>query len=490
MGNFPLPAFVTAGAAPLRTIFWESSQHDIDLQLDLSQLNVALKPGVPDYYALDLQIATMQLTHNTLNPAHRAERVAVLFASYYQPNHGVLGVMFDRGKPSAWDDPHPPPITTALAREGCAIFLGAIAQLRGTGVAYQVQTQFTTVHEMGHLFNLQHADVPQFPPNFMATTQSAAPYQPNAFHFLPPHCNQLAACSHSAFVWPGGAPFDGDSGDLPVLRSTRRLRKALPFGLELSICMSKSEFWSFEPVELEVGIAVLPGVSRRFTIPDIVDPGYEAFTIWLEDPRGERRQYRSPRRYCSAPGKRVISEGRPFRRDISIFLDAAGYTFRTPGIWKIWAEFGPGPDKVLVSNRIEVNILPKADTEQYRRAVSYLARPESASLLYHRLIRPGISDAQETLEAHVAAQDAVAKGGVEFVLGRAFLELAARGDERDGLAQAGDELLRRARDHSDLGEHRRSIADALIKKRVSRRRRRKPRHEIPSPPPGYVPWAD
>ncbi len=487
MGNFPLPAFVQNGAPSLRDFFAQGSHHDIDLQIDSSFLGQALKPGPSAYGALDLQIATLQLTHNP-PPGTRSERVAVLFANAYAPNPNVLGVMFDRGKPSWWDDPNPPPITTASAREGCAVFLGAIAALRGTGFNFQVQAQFTTIHEMGHLFNLQHCDIPQFPPNFMATTQSDAPYKPNAFRFLPPHETQLAACSTSPFVWPGGAPFDGDSGDLPG-RSPRRNPSGPvePFGLQMSLQMSQSEFWLFEPVELEIKIAVAPGVSRRFTIPDAVDPGYETFVLWLEDPTGERRRYRSPRRYCGSAGRLGVSPTRPFRRDISIFADASGYTFRRPGVWRIWAEMEVSRGRSLASSPIEVNVRARARGQDYRLAVERLANPESALLLYHRLIRSGVSDGQKALLSQIDDRGgAVPIGGVEYALGRAWAEQAACGDD-PSQAEPAMEMLRRACDRADLGEHRRGLASHILSGAAPPRRRRKVAIEIPEPPKDYLP---
>lgn len=485
MGNFALPAFLASGAPSLAAFFEQGSLHDIQLQVDASFLGQALKPGRADYFPLDLQLATMQLTRNPPPPA-RSARVAVLFANYYRPHHGVLGVMFDRGKPSPWDDPNPPPVTMASAREGCAIFLGAIANLRGSGLPYQVQAQFTTLHEMGHLFNLQHADTPRFPPNLMATSESSAPYKPKAFHFLPRHQQQLSRCSTSPFVWPGGEPFQGESGDLPS-DSPRRLTTlpAEPFGLQMKLCMSQSEFWAFEPVELEVEIAVASGVARRFTLPDIVDPGYDEFVIWLEDPRGERRRYRSPRHYCSVPGRLVITPQRPFKRDISIFLDAGGFTFCRPGVWRIWVEFHVGRGRGLVSPTIEVNVLPRTSGSAYNQAAARLLHPESARLLYHRLLRPGVSDGLNELVAQAEESMSVMPlGGIEYALAHALAERAQAEDAPD-LALTAEEYMRRARDRESLGEHRRSLADRFIAGRTRRRGERRGRHAIPEPPASY-----
>lgn len=482
MGNFPLPAFLGNGAQALVQAFATGSQGDIDLQIDASQLGQPIKPGVPDYSAVDLQIATLQLTHNP-PPPQRSQRVAVLFANYYKANHGVLGVMFDRGKPSWWDDPNPAKITTASPREGCAVFLGAVADLRGPGIAFQAQAQYTTVHEMGHLFNLQHADPPTFAANYMATSQPGSAPPPNAFSFLPAHRQHLGHCSTSPFVWPGGVPFDGDSGDLPATGGARAGKSAGEvFGLEMAVRVSQAEFWYFEPVELEIELRVAPGVERRFVVPDTVDPGYDTFVIWLETPTGERRRYRSPRRYCSVPGRLTITPSRPFQRDVSIFADADGFTFRRPGLWRIWAEFEWRAGRKLVAAPVEVNVLPGLETEAYGRTVERLGSATSASLLYHRLIRPNFSDARIALSDQ--AEDAgsiVLVGGVQFALGRALSERAQlEGDTQ--MARSAEELLLRARDCANLGEHRRRLADRQLGLAAAPRRHRRRRCEIPVAP--------
>ena len=468
MGNFAIPQFLNNGAPAIRACFWNQSGQDIDLQIDSSHLNRAIKPGTQDYAALDLHQAAQLLTHNPPAPA-RSERIAVLFANSYAPNYGVLGMMFDRGF-ATWDDPNTAPVYVASPREGCAIFLQAIVNLRGMGFAMEQEAFFTTIHEMGHLFNLQHSP-PATPSNFMATSQVSDAYQPPCQFSLHDQ-QQLHQCSSSPYVYPGGAIFQ-NAGAWTQSAEMPRREPAIASGLELRLSLSRFEFWQFEPVELEIELRVANGLERNFLVPDTLDPGYADFIIWLESPDRGRRRYRSPRHYCSAPSRRRVTPKNPIRRDISIFGEAGGYTFRQSGPWRIWAEFAAGTGRRLRSNVLELGIKPFHDSDDYREAAARLTDVRSAGLLYHRLLRPQ-TNAVALLELQLAQNGSlVPPGGLEYALGRALL--APHSEVQDsGQAKAGLEYLRRARDRDDIGDVQRLHADRLLRKRSETKRRRKP----------------
>jgi len=103
--------------------------------------------------------------------------------------------------------------------------------------------------------------------------------------------------------------------------------------------MSRRSFFYFEPVELDVVLSAPSSANRSFRVPDCIDPGYGAFRIWIEEPSGERRIYRSPRIYCAHDELIFVGPKKPFRRDISIFGESGGFTFRRAGVHKVWAEF-------------------------------------------------------------------------------------------------------------------------------------------------------
>ncbi|HEY7810894.1 MAG TPA: hypothetical protein VIA98_10985 [Allosphingosinicella sp.] len=462
MGGFPLPAFLDHGAEVLKNVFWKESGQDIALSIDPSHLNPPLEPGVGDYAALDLHHAAWLVTHNP-PPPQRSHRIAVLYANLYAPHHGVLGMMFDRGF-ATWDDPNDHPALTGSPREACAIFLQAVVNLRGPGPAAAQEALFTTIHEMGHLFNLQHTPS-NIAPNFMATSLPTAPYPPPAYKFIPPHRAQLNHCSSSPYVWPGGAKFE-DTGDWQGA-AMKPSQGRSTFGAQLLISMARHEFWKFEPVELVVEVSIVPGVKQSVLVPDALDPGYEAFRIWLESPTGERRRYRSPRHYCSSPGRRRIAPGRSLKRDISIFGEAGGYTFRASGIWRIFAEFDVGDGSTLRSNSLEVFVKPRMNTEGYQRAAARMTARTSAALLYHRLVRPDLATGELLLCQLDDPCPTIPKGGIEYALGRA---LSCRTDKGgvSPLLEDGLELLRRARDRTDIGEVQRRHADEIVDGRGAR----------------------
>jgi hypothetical protein len=151
--------------------------------------------------ALELHSRLARLTGNPVRGG--ISRIGILLAHSYSAVPDALGVMFDRGFTTP-DDPNAASIYTAVPREGCAVFLGEIARLRGTGPAYTAEVLFTAVHELGHVFNLQHETNWL---TFMTPSQRDAPYGAGAYHFSPKEQQWLALCSTNREVWPGGSPF-------------------------------------------------------------------------------------------------------------------------------------------------------------------------------------------------------------------------------------------------------------------------------------------
>lgn len=389
----------------------------------------------------------------------------MLFADYYKPFPAALGVMFDRGFDPG-DDPSSAKVFRQSPREGCAVFLRAITELRSSPAQAEDEALFTTIHELGHIFNLQHVN---HPTNFLSQSVGTAPYPPNAYYFLSGHRHMLAQCSTSPHVWPGGAQF-ADIGDFghfnaPVRRSSPRPA----FGLELAISMGQREFWRFEPVELDIEVRCARGVDRAFRILDAVDPGYETFHIWIEEPTGERRRHRSPRRYCRVRRSRMIRPGQPFRRDLSIFGEAGGYTFRVPGIHRLWAEFMVKPGLKIRSNDLEVNVKPATDNDAYYQARRVLGASPRAGILYHRLIRTNLRHLT-VLEGLCQAQsDLPSVGSIRYAVARAMNE---RSNGNDGtLPESAAELLRRAADSPALGDRQREITSSLLARAKPARRR-------------------
>lgn len=304
----------------------------------------------------------------------RVKNIGLLIADRFYHRPKYYGLMFDQDfDPSGMDR------AAVTAREGCAVFLGGISDGRESKQEALTEFMFTSVHELGHVFNLQH--VPE--PSYMA--QSAIypqAFGKNDWKFTHNHQLLLSQCSVSNNIMPGGSRF-GRVGTYVAANTDNE--KHHEEGIDLFIGLSQSEFWAFEPVELDVTIQLSGTDQSVFKLPDEVDPGYSNFKIWIEEPTGERRLYCSPRHYCSSGQEISVTKNMPFRRDISIYGESGGYTFDTTGIHKIQVEFIIHGSGVIFSNVVEANIKQALLGEQYYSEIRgmYTSR-EIAQMLYHR----------------------------------------------------------------------------------------------------------
>jgi hypothetical protein len=440
-------------------VFRAGSSGDIQLGVDASRMTAPLANGVTESFAYDLHAATRTLTGNLGEGPVRT--IAVLYADRYGPYKDALGLMFDRG--FVTDDDPGGPSFKAVPREACAVFLGAIAAARETESERRREAQFSTIHELGHVFNLQHANST---PNYLATSPATRAFGVNeAFDFIEDHKKLLASCSMNPAVYPGGSVF-GDTSPLAPTNRPQRVRLAPP---RLRIGMHRDHFFFWEPIELDVELRVSPG-NDRVRIPDEIDPGYTSFAIWIEEPAGERRRYRSPRHYCNAGRSRWIETGVPLRRDISIFGESGGYTFRRAGLHRLWVELRLARTLTVRSNVVEVDVRSPARARSIDLEIGHaLTRRESRVLLYHRLERFG--GRATALLTRLAAEHprAAVTPTLHYVIGRALLAAS----DVQGQAVPARRLRRRARGHLaravdavTLSEHQRRRSLALLEASV------------------------
>jgi hypothetical protein len=407
--------------------------------------------------ALDLHEATATLAANPAS-GKQVGRVVLLFARRYGPRHSLFGVMFDRGFKTK-DDPNKASSFTRFPRQGCAVFVDAIADYRKAGVERDTEIAFTALHELGHLFNLGHVRKPS---SFMSDAESMVP-PPSSFGFTPRHCERLRLGSTSPHVWPGGSRY----GDLGPLSPDPAEEHGAPsrFGLELAVEVCQREFNAWEPVELEIQLSVAPGLDRSFVLPDVVDPGYGAFEIWIERPNRERVRYRPCNVYCRNPGKLEIAPGQSFDRDLSLFGQSGGYTFRHAGVHRVWAELRLPRLGLLTSNVVELNVLPQPYRGPRLQLGTLLDAPAAARALFYRASRPGGRGATrlEQVAADFAATPAAAAS--HYTLGRILLGEAERrrsAEVGSRLRAEGRERLARAAQHQRLSRHRRRVAERLL----------------------------
>lgn len=380
----------------------------------------------------ELQAALRALVNNPVLPIDRVDRIGLIFADSWYANRGVFGVMFDTG----WIGNNS---ERAVAREGAAIFVDAIRESRPLESDYQQECYFTVMHELGHLFNLAH-DERSSDKTFMSQSDEDNVYGESAYRFRDDHRQWLSECDSNPHVWPGGEPFLHQASDNRLAPSAAR--GSSPVTMEIQA--TREAFWAFEPVELEVTLST----TKRLKLPDRVDPGYDCFRIWIDAPDGTRRYYRSPRRYCSQNATFALAPGHPFRRDISLFCEAGGYTFSQAGEHKVSACFQLADGVVVESNTVSVDVKPYSTDLAFQRYRS-LRKPAIARLLYHREGYPAKRTRQELVEL-LRHADPKLRADLEYAWGRAALKHAL-GFKKQTFAKYQDEGRSRLQAALDTG---------------------------------------
>lgn len=438
--------------------FFAESNKDIEFTCVGPEMVSSPLPPRSSVSALELHHTLSELTGNPITGP--ISRIGVILAKSYDPYPPALGVMFDRGFTTD-DDPNGVDIFTAVPREGCAVFLGSIFDLRGKGGKdqYLAEVLFTIVHELGHVFNLQHETSS---PNFMAISKKEAPFGPIAYHFNADQQRWLSQCSTNASVWPGGKPFMDTGTDSNLNTPDFRFLPSAPFGLELVISCGPREFWQFEPIQLDIELRRVGESLQSLDVPDEIDPGYRRFRIMIEDPLGECRLYRSTKHFCGKERNLKIEKNASFRRDIPIFGQAGGYTFRRAGLHRLWVEFEMNGG-VVRSNTLEVFVKPEYGTDSVReRDRHHLSNPRIAKVLFYRedlADSKGVNMLGEYIDRFPNAPSA---GEIHYVLGRASLAHAIRGGNIKNLHRKAAAHLKRALDHEQLGAYRRDKAQSII----------------------------
>ncbi len=430
--------------------FFDASNNDIKLDISFKSL-VGTEWDRMNPFALHLHRALGALVDNPPQP-NPAQSIAVIFAHKYSAYEAALGVMFDRGFNPDGDDPNSNPVFRATPREGCAVFLGAIAASRPDPEQQEKEALFTTIHELGHVFNLQHESGG---PHFLSFSppSGADAYDINspAFGFSAHHRHMLSKCSSSKNVWPGGSLFS-DTGEFSNLSRARMNTKSQHvFGLDLKLSMAVREFWRFEPVELDIEVGIADGVDRSFRVPDAIDPGYEEFKIWIDMPNGERKRYRSPNRYCGIRKRRLVGPNKPFVRDISIFGGSGGFTFEESGIYTISAEFEFNKGQFIKSNALEVYVRPPGKRGGYQSYKEMFVEKGVSQSVYYRFL-DGLDESavSELLDVVSNLQEAAALDSLKYGLARALLNSFG---QRSELRQVAVEILERLLDKGQLGKN-------------------------------------
>jgi hypothetical protein len=415
--TFELPAAFHSEPTFLQAHFSAGS----DQVIDIVPRNHCAEPALVDENrsevdALDLHMCIDKLASNPAG-ANRVDRIALVLADVYGPRKGVLGVMFDRGRATV-DDPNDAPQFTATPREGCAIFVGAIRKLRPDAAELDREVEFSVIHELGHLFNLDHLAAPH---TFMATSEQSRAFPDEYFAFSPGQRLWLSECDSNPSVYPGGSKFEPVSGANEA--QAQAAGHSTTAKVELRINIANRSFPCSTPIEMDVELHLCAGVEKTLRVRDRLDPGYSEFKLWITHPNGERRRYRSPRRYCAPDVKLTLKAGRPISRDISIFTGATGSTFATPGLYQLQAQFDLGRRGCVVSNIVTVEAVANHKVLT-RERIKLFADPGVRAFLYHRSPKVG-ARVIEHLEAHLHSQpQGVGANDMRYALVRALARSA------------------------------------------------------------------
>jgi hypothetical protein len=436
-------------ARNIGALFYMASGKDIQLQvIDRGPVAAGAAGADGAMFSDSLHQALHAMTGNSLGSS-RVSHIGLLIADSYQPAPDFFGLMFDDAFSPGGTDPW-----ALTPREGCAVFLRGIEAKRSPAERME-EAIFTALHELGHVFNLQHSR----PPSFMARSAVTGPVDLRAAGFAPFERELLSCCSTSRFIWPGGSRF-GDLGNLAqVAGSPDPSNRPV---LDLRISASQNSFWVFEPVELDVCLSAI--TSRVVRVPDALDAGYTDFEVWIEQPDGERRKLRYPRHYCNPRGTLHLRAGESFERDISIFGQSGGHTFVHTGAHRVWCEFTYAPGQRIVSNVLELDVRPRDPTSEFwTDAVGLLTDRHAAQLLYYRRLNQGRARRVVALQHFGQAYSRhPVSAMVHYALGRAFAQAALGLRRNEEAARQARRHLKAAARRRQLGEHRMRRAEETL----------------------------
>jgi len=433
---------------------WETA-NNIEIDLDLSATQKpfpVLTPG--EVTAFTLHTMLRRLTGNPLS--HRpVDNIALILARSYKGNETAFGMMFDEGYVFSGDpaDNVTEPEVLGPPREGCAVFIDALAALRGPQGTpdFNRELRFTVLHELGHVFNLQHQDAKA---NIMRRSAVYGLQPPEAYRLSSGDRGRLSQDPLPYEYHPGGSNFGyGASANAPT---EWRFNPQKEFrDMQVRVQVSHSEVFAFEPIELDIEISLLPGRHKTRRIPCTVDPGYDSFRIWIEEPNGSRRLLRSPRHYCGAQRWLTITRNRPFRRDVSIGRQAGGPVFHRAGVHHVWAEMNCGRRGVIRSNRVALRIRDMVEMSSADVKAYHILRSPTGIVLGYSRVWDGSQDLEkEVVELLNTFPDQTWSPLLRYALVRAAADKAQQNGSQTGLPVKVRDLAKISAEDTALGDHR------------------------------------
>jgi len=426
---------------------------NLDLRLRTDRIDHGAAPVGKPTTVPNLQASLHRLFKPQKPTTTQPRKLGLIYANLFYGHPDLFGLMFDEYV-----------VPGNVAREGCAVFLKAIRKHRSSKEDYRREVIFTTIHELGHVFNLWHD---QGSPNFMASSPAAAPYPKGAHYFKGLHRKYLRQSQpkRRSYLQPGGRAFGVRPPGFPPNASAANnplARRSLRTGLRLRVGIEPRSFWYFDPVELDLSVSCTQKDAIR--LPHQLDPGYDRFVVWIDLPDGTRSRYRPTKWFAHNPAELEIAKGKPFHRDLSVFVQAGGYTFGPPGEYAVRVTYELADGTVVASNRVafELREQPHRHTS-YERLERAMTRPRVVEYLYQREGRLWRRDREAIQYVRRYHRGSPAAAGLEYAIGRDYARRARTHQRRrkEAVAKASDHLMR-AIDHERLSTHRRRIAQRTL----------------------------
>jgi hypothetical protein len=295
------------------------------------------------------------------------------------PGEFLLGIMFDSGLVHAGPE----------ERQGSAIFTDALAQAQPGGphsaAWLKRETFYTTVHEMGHAFNLAHSfqkslqapglgegwiplnDEPEARSfmNYPSTVRGGESAFYKRFHYRFSD-QELAFMRHArpVAVRPGGVPFFTEHGFVEA-PDAADLDPALAPGVRLDLRANREpRIYEFmEPVALELKLTNVSGEPRLVDSQPL--SGGEALSVIVQRERQPARQFLPYAQRCFKRRKTVLEPERSMYAPLRPSAGLGGWEIADPGRYTVQVTLRLDGQEV-VSNALTLRVLPPRSYEEER----------------------------------------------------------------------------------------------------------------------------
>jgi hypothetical protein len=274
--------------------------------------------------------------------------VWLLHAQLHDLGPGLYGIMFDQ---------------QGRQRQGCATFYEGLA---GTGAAKRRLQLYTSVHELGHCFNLLHS------------------WQKS--YADPPAPNRPGSPSWMNYPWnfPGGpgafwAAFPFQFDDLEVIHLRHAFRSNVVMGgspFIVGSALEQDPAWA-DPVVDESGLRLELSAPRSFpygapvcvdlalhgtsatgrTVPTVLGPRPGVVEVAIRKPGGEATLFEPLMQHCRAPDTVAVRAGdAPVTDSAFVHYGQDGLVFDTPGRYTLRARYDAADGSLVLSNPMTVTV--------------------------------------------------------------------------------------------------------------------------------------